>query len=542
MKIGKQLAVSLGGKKTDKVINYLIILAFAVYLVLGIGIYRDYGISADEPTERVSTLVNAKYIFEFLDIDKASEMEVPNLKEYKDRYYGTFLQMPTMIFELNNEDLRDVFYGRHLYTFGLCLVGYIAFFFMSKMLLKSNLLSVLGTAMIALYPRFFAEQFYNIKDMVFVSTFIMAMLATVKLIESKFKWNWIFCFAAVVAVSANVRIVGIIFLMLILGYLLVDYICVKIWPTSYERQCKHPIVCGVALVLLFLSAFVLILPITWGNPVRGIVDVFAKFSDFEDWNSTIVFMGKVIHKEELPWYYVPVWMVISIPAWYIILFVVAVIAGASLCITKIKNEDKIIPELFSKYKYVTWCAALLAGPWLGIVVLHSTIYNGWRHCYFLLPPLVLLILFGVDYLSKEKKKSILAILPIILCGLILQIGWIIKNHPYEMVYFNSIGKYFAQSFDRDYWHLSSLQAVQYILENEDSGKISVKTPGNDFYRYFLTDEERDRIIEEESPLYEIETYRGKIGNDIKKDGYREIYSIIVDDFKVATIYKKNSDN
>ena len=49
MKIGKQLAVSLGGKKTDKVINYLIILAFAVYLVLGIGIYRDYGISADEP-------------------------------------------------------------------------------------------------------------------------------------------------------------------------------------------------------------------------------------------------------------------------------------------------------------------------------------------------------------------------------------------------------------------------------------------------------------------------------------------------------------
>ena len=73
---------------------------------------------------------------------------------------------------------------------------------------------MMGTAMIALYPRFFSEQFYNIKDMVFVATFMIAMFVSVELIESKFKWNWIFCFSAATAVSANVRIVGIIFLML----------------------------------------------------------------------------------------------------------------------------------------------------------------------------------------------------------------------------------------------------------------------------------------------------------------------------------------
>ena len=528
-------------KTTKRLMNYLIIPVFLVYLVLGMGIYRDYGISPDEPTERVSTLVNVKYIMNYLGIEKADEIEVPDLPDYEYRYYGTFLQMPTTVFEKYNEDLGVVFRGRHLYTFFLCMAGYAAFFLLCRMLFQSNLPAILGTGMLALYPRFFAEQFYNIKDMVFVSTFMIAMFASVKLIESKFKWNWLLSFAIVTAVSANVRIVGIIFLMLMLGYLFLDYLGGKIWPEEYENQCKHPFICGGALLLLFLSVFVLILPITWENPIQGIYDVFAKFSNYDDWHSTIVFMGKVIHKEELPWYYVPVWMLVSIPVWYLVMFVAAVVAGICVFVKKLRNKDRIVLALFSKYKYVIWCVLLFAGPWLGIVVMHSTLYNGWRHCYFLLPPLVLLILFGVEYLFREKRNVFLVFLPVMLIGAILQITWIINNHPYEMVYFNHIGKHFASFFDRDYWHLSSLHAVRYILEEED-GKFSLETPGNDFYRYLLTDEERDRIIEEDSPLYKIETYRGKTGNEIEMAGYEEIYSILVDDFKVATVFKKDSGN
>ena len=126
----------------------------------------------------------------------------------------------------------------------------------------------------------------------------------------------------------------------------------------------------------------------------------------------------------------------------------------------------------------------------------------------MLPPLVLLILFEVEYLFREKEKFFWHF-----AGHDYRSNspdiWIINNHPYEMVYFNNVGKHFASSFDRDYWHLSSLQAVRYILEVEEDDKFSVETPGNDFYRYLLTDEERERIIEADSPLYKIETYRAK---------------------------------
>lgn len=528
-------------KNRKRMTKCLIVFAFAVYLLVGIFIYQDYGISADEPTERISTLVNVKYILSILNVEKAEAIDVPDLADYKDRYYGTLLQLPTSILEIKNEGNRDIYLGRHLYTFFLCLAGYVAFFFLCKTLFHSKLLGLLGSSMVALYPRFFAEQFYNIKDMVFVSVFMIAMFTTVKLIESRFSLKWLIFFSIATVVATNVRIVGVIFLILILGYLLVDFILGKVYKNNgYEVQCSHPIRCGALLLILFLIMFIITMPVTWKNPIQGIWDIFVKFSDFDEWDSTIVFMGKIISKAELPWYYVPLWILISVPVWYLLLFAVTAIFSICIGVKQIMAKNNFILLFFTKYKYVTWCVLLMAIPWLGIVVMHSTIYNGWRHCYFFLPPMILFALFGVKYLSGKGKKYVPVLLTVIILGGGCQLIWIGNNHPYEMVYFNNIGKHYGEFFDRDYWNVAVLDAFRYIAENEPNDKFSVETTGTDLYRYMLEDEERDRIIEEEEPLYFIETYRGKIGNDLKKDGYEEIHSIMVDDFKISTIYKKCS--
>lgn len=521
-----------------KFINCVVVLIFLAYLVLGIGIYKDYGISADEPTERLSTLVNVKYALNFFSTGWMDGFDVPDLETYSERNYGTFLQMPSVIFEVVGHGVQDVYYGRHLWTFFLCVTGYVAFFFCLKILLKSKLTALLGTLMVALYPRFFAEQFYNIKDMVFASVFMISMFATVKLIESKFRWNWILVFAASVAVATNVRIVGIVFLLLLLGYLLFDFILDKVDRTgTYQRQCEHPLLCGIVLILVYFLLLVAMMPITWKNPISGMWSVFAEFSKYDNWNGTIVFMGNVISKEEIPWYYVPIWLLISVPVWYILLCLITIAIGIGVCVKRIKNKEHFLILLCSRYKYVLWCVLLTAVPWLGIVLMHSTIYNGWRHCYFLLPPIVLFGLFGVKYLSDKRRKMFHMLLPVMVIGGIFQMVWIVENHPYEMVYFNNVGKYFAEYFDRDYWHLSTQQAVEYIFEIEDD-KFSVETPGNEYYKYFLTDEELNRIVESDEPLYYIETYRGKIGNELEIMGYKEIYSVIVDGFKIATVYRK----
>lgn len=527
-------------EKCKRLKNYCIIVVVLLYFLLGTGIYKDYGISTDEPTERTSTLVNVKYLISLFDQDKASEMEVPDLMTYDDRYYGTILQMPAVILEVGERSLRDIFYGRHLYTFALCVAGYVAFFFLCRMLFKSDLTALTGTAMVALYPRFFAEQFYNIKDMVFVSVFMISMFATVKLIESRFRWKWLFVFTISAAVSTNVRIVGIIFLILMLGYLLADFSAVRLIKLKgYEAQCKRPFLCGLVMLFLYIAVFVLMLPATWENPLKNVPEVFAKFSQFDKWDSTIVFMGRIIGKSEIPWYYIPVWMLISLPLWYIFLAVIAVLVSLLQGTGHIMRRENITYLILSRYKYHLWCVLLIAVPWFGIVFMHSTLYNGWRHCYFFVPPFVLFSIFGVNYIRKKSGKFFRVIFAIILIGGSIQLAWIWNYHPYEMVYLNNIGKFLGADFDRDYWHMATLDAFRYISENETGDTFSVGTSGHELYMYMLEDWERDRIEEKEEPLYYIETYRGKIGNNWEKEGYEEIKSIIVDSYKILTIYKKN---
>ena len=54
--------------QAEKIIfkQYLLFFYFILYILLGLFIYGDYGISWDEPISRMNGLVNLKYISDFL--------------------------------------------------------------------------------------------------------------------------------------------------------------------------------------------------------------------------------------------------------------------------------------------------------------------------------------------------------------------------------------------------------------------------------------------------------------------------------------------
>lgn len=513
---------------------------FIAYLVLGILVYRDYGISTDEPNERESTFINIKYVLDTFDIDVLSGSD-GDLENYIDRYYGVAIQvLPTLVeCAMGYPGGPTIYYVRHLWTFLICFTGYICFYLMCREIFKTRWLSMLGTAMLALYPRFFAEQFYNIKDMVFASMIMVSMFATVRVIESKYSIFWTIVFGVLTALTTNVRMAGAIFPILLLGYL---------WLTGILNKCKvrvdeggnHILRSSFIIIIVYVVSYVVMLPALWKDPIGRIMDVFTEFSDYA-WNGTIVFMGEVIGPSELPWYYIPVWLLISLPVWYILLFVLTIGVILYVFIRKIRTKEKLqLLSIVFRYKYILWAA--LAGflPWLAAVVMHSTLYNGWRHFYFVLPFMIFVVLGGFDYVITHFTQNRLlskGMIFISVIGLLLQSGWIIKNHPYEMVYLNAIGKIWGADFDRDYWSLTSIELSRYIMEHDDSEKISLEM-SNDIFMRFLPEEEKERIVLEENGTYYIETYRGKVGNDVVKEGYKEYYSITVDGYRIATIFKK----
>ncbi len=537
--MGKEMIMKRGGK-------CLILFMACLYLLAGAAVFRDYGVSTDEPNERRTMYINANYVLTLLGKES---MDVPELDGYEDKYYGIFLQMPTAVFEIGSKGWNYIYTWRHLYTFGICVLGYIAFYFLCRKIFASDLTAFLGTAMIALYPRFFAEQFYNIKDMLFVAVYIFAMWGTCKVIESKFDWKWVVIFAFLSALATNVRIVGIIFVPLLTGYAWLVCLAERMNQTeqvtasgesvSRELTTKRALIFSVLVFLLYFLFLVMMYPVAWAHPIRTMIEIFAKFSNYDDWTGAIVFMGKILSKEEVPWYYIPVWMLITVPIWYILLFLLTMGISFGKLVFKIKQRESWYTLLF-QYKYFFWAVLLVLIPWGAIVVKHATLYSGWRHCYFLVPPLVLVVLYGVNHIMKRRGKGCkIPVFAFIALGLVIQINWIRINHPHEMVYFNGVGKNWAADFDRDYWHMAEGKAYDYILENDHSDRITVDSTGTRYPLNFLTEEQRQRFeITAEDPMYFIETYRGKLGNEIPLPGYNEIYSVTVDDFKIITVYKR----
>ena len=83
------------------------------------------------------------------------------------------------------------------------------------------------------------------------------------------------------------------------------------------------------------------------------------------------------------------------------------------------------------------------------------------------------------------------------------------------------------------------EAYDYILENDHSDKITVDSTGTRYPLNLLPEDQRERLeVTKEEPMYFIETYRGKLGNEIPLAGYEEVHSVLVDGFKIATVYKR----
>ena len=214
-------------------------LALLAMLIVGRYTYRDYGITVDETVERDSTLINYQYAFQTLFGRDLSLSDQP-LETYKDRHYGVTLQMPTVMVEhLTGFTMpsRDIYMLRHLWTFLLCLSGLACFYLFLERVFSNRWYALLGLLMLALYPRFWGEQFTNIKDMVFMATCCWALLATALSLRHEGKWRWEVLSALLFALCANTRIIGFLFPSLLFGYrVLRDGVLTPVWKEGGARR------------------------------------------------------------------------------------------------------------------------------------------------------------------------------------------------------------------------------------------------------------------------------------------------------------------
>ena len=209
-------------------VKNLIIVFFFSYLFIGFNIYKDYGISFDEETNRLYGLINGNYILKnflnenfydkiFSEVtqskfpDKINIKDPTNLHDFFDKAYGAFFELPLATLEviLNIKDDREVFLFRHLITFIFFWFSLIYFYLLLKKIFNNDIISFFGVILLIIHPRIFANSFYNSKDIIFLGLFVIANYYGFSLIHKKKIKNIIlFCFFS--AGLINLRLFGAI--------------------------------------------------------------------------------------------------------------------------------------------------------------------------------------------------------------------------------------------------------------------------------------------------------------------------------------------
>lgn len=524
--------------------RYSTVILFVVILSVGLAIYDDYGISTDEYGERRTCLVNYRYINKTLfgrDISKLANH--PDLHDYRDKYYGIAIHMPLVVLEeLHgfNQSSKEIYLTRHLWNFGLFFLGLVCFYYICKILYKKVWVALIGVALLWLYPRFFAESFYNHKDVGFASLYIITLLCMLKVLTTR-KLAWCAVFAFCCALTTNLRVLGIQMLLALLVFMVMEDVLTVRWQTRSPARVQFWRLLPQYAMVLFgtVACYYVLTPAAWEHPFKFIYQVFLQFADYDVWTGTMVFAGQIIQRSDMPWYYIPVWMGISIPLVYIGLFA----AGLGSALWRVVSGG--IRQALED-RFIWLIIILFLAPLLGIIIFDIKIYTGWRHAYFLFIPFLLTALYGFNSMFKGGKVPRAAVIVLLTLSLGLQTRWIIVNHPYQFVFFNAIGKPKGDRFDRDYWRVAQTDILRYIIKKYQPKQVLYY--GQDAQQYEMLNRAEQKIFVTVSskdlkngvePDFIYEYYRSRVGNTVEYPGYREVYTIWVDGFKIASLFKRD---
>lgn len=511
---------------------------FLIYLISGLFIFDNYGISWDEEVQRLDNgYANYQAVF---------HNERETLDGSEDKYHGPLFEVILVIAEkaLGTNDTRAIYQLRHLLSFLLFFTGVIFFYFLLLIFFADWRVALLGCAMLVLNPRTFAESFYNSKDTPFLAVFIIAIYVLFRFFRNQTLWRAIL-FSVSTAALIAIRILGILLPAFLLFLILQEVIV-----SNCEKRKPVIKIIPMAVAAVLIPAFtILFWPVLWHDPLNEFITAFDSMRQFH-WESSLKILGREYDGFHIPWFYIPVWFTVSNPLLYLLLFLAGLISIGKGLYSSFYSvhagdlRENSLRSLQLKFILIGWFFI----PVLAIIILRSVVYDGWRHLFFIYPAFVGISLSGFVALREKtrnangrysilKHKIVLPVFFILLLGLPLK--FIIENHPCEYVYFNALVPKPGKYFDMDYWGLSYREALEYISEKDKSPQITfaaANMPGA-LNLQILPLETRKRMKFVDDPEladYFIDNFRWR-KTDIPFA--KEIYSSFAGSSKIISAYK-----
>lgn len=246
-----------------------------------------------------------------------------------------------------------------------------------------------------------------------------------------------------------------------------------LWLIRYGRYLEgstivKTIIAAIAVCLAGFFSGLLLWPFAMQSPIHNSIESFKLMSQF-DVQLRQLFEGAMVMSSNLPWYYTPKFMLLTIPLVVIVGWLLYPFFGA------------FGKERWMESAMLYFCFLF---PVCWIVVTGANVYGGWRHSLFTYPPMAVVAALGFAALAewswnKSKKKAVgilVSLVPLLL--MVPPALHTFRNHPYEYVYFNELGGGVKKAFghyELDYYYHSMREATEWVLANAEPRQDGEKT-------------------------------------------------------------------
>ncbi len=432
------------------------LILFLAAVLIAMLTYQDYGVAWDEPEQRQTGVINYNYVF---NNDQSLFTNVTD-------YHGAAFELTLLEVEkwLHITDSRDIYLTRHLATHLFFLISAFFGYVLAYRLFGSRLIACLGFIMLAFAPRIYAHSFFNSKDIPFLSMAIF-VFTFFQLAFSKNKVLYFVLLGIAAGYATGIRVMGIMYAAIVLAFLFID-----LADGVIKKRKTLPVIMHMAaFAIAFCGSLYISWPYLWRTPVHHFIESYNALSHYM-WSSFFLFKGQLVSSDNIPWTYFPVWFLISNPP----VWLVTGFAGITwvVCRFFMRPVSFITNTTGRNFFFYLVCFFV---PVMAVILLHSVIYDDWRHLYFVYPSFVLLSLYFINELINSRFKSVVTAACVIQVGFI---GWfMVSSHPFQQVYFNAFvshkPEYLRNNYDLEYWGCGYMQALEYLVAKQHWGPIKI---------------------------------------------------------------------
>ena len=421
-------------EKFHRIIFIIIAIAIAATMF---SLVSDYGSSTAEDEYQINNAIQLDRYYKSFGSDTSI------LENTRPMYSGWFNALTVTLSDVFAKfEIRSV---RHTMN---AIFGFVGILFAALLAKRCRNWRTASFTMLllGLSPVIFGHSMFNLDDIPVFATFAASLFFVKRLADHFPKPKIVdavfFALSSALCITANPDCSLIVAIALILC--IIGLVAQRKHNEIKKAAIRYPIFAVGSLAVIF-GIVILLIP-------QGIGEWLNSFSPNSP--TRILFEGKLVWTDLLPWYYNTKMLVMTIPA----AVFVGMLLALGLCFVKKSNRAEIITLV---------CISAVS---ILIFSLKSDTNGIWQHLLYAEIPLYIVATIGFDMLAESSRSTATQIagiaIPLLL--MIMPAVHIFRSHPYSHIYYNEFTGGLNHTFGRyelENYGVSNLEAAQWIIDN-----------------------------------------------------------------------------